>query len=169
MSHHRHPQDWLKEIHKESYLWSLCCCGYNEEMAKDVLQDAYLKVIEKKARNSSSFYRKTWFFSVIKFTAIDALRVRKPTRVPVHEAHNIVDGSGSDELMADERVKFKEILSTLSKHQREILTLVFYNDLSIHSAANVLNMKVGTARTHYKRGKENFKKQLIRMQTNMIN
>lgn len=168
MGQHPHPLNWLKEINKESYLWSLCCCGYNEEMAKDVLQDAYLKVIEKKARYSSNSHRKTWFFSVIKFTALDALRKRKPTKVSVHEAHDIVDDSCSIDLKSDNRVNFKEILSTLSTQQREILTLVFYNNLSIHSAANVLNMKVGTARTHYKRGKENFKKQLLRMESKML-
>jgi RNA polymerase sigma-70 factor (ECF subfamily) len=44
-------------------------------------------------------------------------------------------------------------LRRLSKRQHEIVHLVFYQELSIQEAAAVLGMPVGTARTHYERGK----------------
>ncbi len=168
MGRHLHPLHWLQELHKESYLWSLCCCGYNEEMAKDVLQDAYLKVAENKAGNSSITYRKTWFFSIIKYTAIDAMRKRKLYTVPVSEAYEISAEVEDTKEKSNNIDSFKQILEELSTHQREILTLVFYSNLSIHDAAKILEMKIGTARTHYKRGKENFKKKLMRMQSDVV-
>ena len=44
-------------------------------------------------------------------------------------------------------------LAQLSKRQQEVLHLVFYQSLTIQDAAIVLAMPVGTARTHYERGK----------------
>ncbi len=44
-------------------------------------------------------------------------------------------------------------MDALTARQREILHLVFYQELSVQEAAEVLGMPVGTARTHYERGK----------------
>jgi RNA polymerase sigma-70 factor (ECF subfamily) len=45
------------------------------------------------------------------------------------------------------------LLSRLSRRQRELLHLVFYQELTVEQAAEVLRIPVGTARTHYERGK----------------
>jgi len=47
----------------------------------------------------------------------------------------------------------RKVLTRLSSRQRELLHLVFYQDLTIEQAAEVLHIPVGTARTHYQRGK----------------
>ena len=49
--------------------------------------------------------------------------------------------------------RVRHVLSQLSSRQREILHLVFFQELSVEQAAGVLRIPVGTARTHYKRGK----------------
>ena len=147
----------MKDLHRESYLWSLCCCHYDEDLAKDVLQTAYLKVLEKKAEFAGKSQRKTWFFSIIKFTAIDAFRKRNIRTLPLVSARSLAEELPEDR-PDDNRQAVQKILDRLSDQQREVLTLVFYNDLTIEEAAEVLNISTGAARSHYSRGKENFKK-----------
>jgi RNA polymerase sigma-70 factor (ECF subfamily) len=53
--------------------------------------------------------------------------------------------------------RLRSLLARLSPRQSEILHLVFYQELTIEEAAEVLHLSVGTARTHYERGKARLK------------
>jgi DNA-directed RNA polymerase specialized sigma24 family protein len=41
----------------------------------------------------------------------------------------------------------------LPSRQRDVLHLVFYQEMTVEEAADVLGVSVGTARTHFARGK----------------
>ncbi len=49
--------------------------------------------------------------------------------------------------------RLRGALADLPTRQREVLHLVFYEELTIAAAAELLGIGVGTARTHYERGK----------------
>jgi RNA polymerase sigma factor (sigma-70 family) len=151
----------VQELHKESYLWSLNCCHFDEEMAKDVLQTVYLKIYDGKASYNKKSTLKTWLFSVIKFTSVDFIRKHKRHVYKLNDAHRqIAETEGVRE--ADNHVLFIKILQSLSGQQREVLTLAFYHDLTLEEIAALLELSIGSVRTHYGRGKENFKRLLTR-------
>src|SRR5437868_6913945 len=64
----------LESHHRESYGWALSCCARDPVAAESVLQVAYLKVLEGKARYCGRSTFKTWLFSVIRQTAAGARR-----------------------------------------------------------------------------------------------
>lgn len=155
--------DWknqVQEFHRESYMWCLCCCNYDKEMAKDVLQNVYLKIYEGSALYKEKSGLKTWLFSVIKYTSIDLMRKQSKHLEELSQAHYQIperEKEGNEKENA-----FMKILESLSVQQREVLTLAFYHDLTLEEIAPLLKISIGSARTHYERGKENFKKRLIK-------
>jgi RNA polymerase sigma factor (sigma-70 family) len=156
--------DWksiLQQLHHESYLWSLSCCNFDDELAKDVLQTVYLKIYSGKATYNQKSKLKTWLFSVIKFTSVDFMRKKANHLEKLNDLHYDIAEPENDK-NADNQKVFMLILQSLSGQQREVLTLAFYYDLTLEEIAALLKLSIGSIRTHYERGKENFKNALIK-------
>ena len=161
-------RDELEALHPACFGWALGCCGWNREEAEDVLQTVYLEILEGRAAFEGRSSAKTWLFAVIRNTAaqrrrrqwlFDLLPSRllrlepEPATAPDPEALADVSESGA---------RLRDALAKLPRRQRETLHLVFYEDLTIEEAAGVLGVSVGSARTHYHRGKERLRQLLER-------
>jgi RNA polymerase sigma-70 factor (ECF subfamily) len=149
----------LEHHHKDCYGWALHCCYKDRELAQEVLQVSYLKMLERQNAFRSMSAFKTWAFTVIKNTAIDALRKRKKESKLIRNDNELPDDGydGGFEKESEQkitRVLFMEALSRLSDRQREVLQLVFYHDLSLNQAAEVLKISQGSVRKHYDRAKK---------------
>jgi RNA polymerase sigma-70 factor, ECF subfamily len=149
----------LQDHHKEYYGWALHCCGPDKDIVPDVLQTAYLKMMEKQSsfREQSAFT--TWAFAIIKNTARDAVKKGRKERSRIRGEHHLKDEVYSSEAgdVSDKRLKqqfFAEALHLLTERQREILQLVFYHDLSLKEAGQVLNISTGAVSKHYDRAKK---------------
>jgi len=153
----------LRQVHPDCFGWALNCCGHDEMEAEDVLQTAYTKVLSGKAKFDGRSSFKTWLFGVIRRTSQEAgRRIRASERRTIRLEDGGMTARASEdpakELGRAERAReLARALSLLPERQREVLHLVFYQDLSIAEAAAVMGVSVGSARTHYKRGKKRMK------------
>ena len=147
----------LERLHSHGYAWAVRCCRGDRTEAEDVLQLAYLKILEGKTTFAGRSAFRTWLFGVIRYTAQEqhrwqwnqALRLGRWWREQPSEVKGPVDMMSADE----SRQRLRGAIGKLSTRQGEVLHLVFYQDLTIEEAALVLKIRVGTARTHYERGK----------------
>lgn len=158
----------LETLHPASFGWALACCGFDRQEAEEVLQTAYLKAIDGRARFNGHSSTRTWFFAVVRLTAIEQRRRRSVRRLALLRWSRGVLAPGAvptpeDVSSGAERLRrLRASLSRLSPRQREMLHLVFYQELTIEDAAHVLGVSVGSARTHYERGKAQLRKLLAK-------
>ena len=154
----------LERHHRESYGWALGCCLRNPAEAESVLSSVYLKVLEGKARYDGRSSFRTWLFAVIRKTAADERRrnILQWLRLNRLERREAAERSveNFDEAIYRSEIQqaFRRALAQAPKRQREVLQLVFYHDLSLAEAADVMGVSLGSARTHYERGKKRLRK-----------
>ncbi len=144
----------IAELHASSFGWAMTCCRRDAEDAREVLQQTYMKVLTGRARFDGRSALRTWLFGVIRLTALEQ---RRWGRFRAEDAPEMASPSASPESSAAERQRAEALaaaLAKLSEKQREVLHLVFYEDLTIAEAAIVMGVSLGTARTHYERGKD---------------
>jgi len=149
----------LAGVHASTFGWAMSCCRFDREEASDVLQASYLKILEGKARFNGASSLKTWVFGVVRRTAAERRRLRIVRDLAlIRWARRRVEPEPArpPEILSEQmRVtrELRSLLGRLSARQRELLHLVFYEDMTIETAARTLGVSVGTARVHYQRGK----------------
>jgi RNA polymerase sigma-70 factor (ECF subfamily) len=156
----------LERLHTRSYAWALYCCRQRRAEAQDVLQDVYVRVLDGRAQFAGKSSVKTWLFGLIRRTARDQNR-RQWLRAALLERWIQPEAVGGPpfgperELCASEdNDRLRAVLGRLSSRQQQVLHLVFYQDLTVEEAAELLQISLGSARTHFERGKARLRERL---------
>ncbi|MEK7833333.1 MAG: RNA polymerase sigma factor, partial [Acidobacteriota bacterium] len=103
---------------------------------------------------------RTWLFAVIRTTAADERRRHWLRRFGLGKYFDrtepVTRADAPDEAIYRSEVQqlFRRALAELPARQREVMQLVFYHDLTLAEAAEVMGVSLGSARTHYDRGKQ---------------
>ncbi len=157
-------RDTLIALHPASFGWAMVCCRQNRDLAEDVLQIVYVRVLNEQARFDGKSAFRTWLFAVIRNTARSEQRWW--SRIVRLDFKSLAMHSGSAESFergidgADDLAAVRAALAQLPERQREVIHLVFYEDRTIEQAAGVMQVGVGSARQHYARGKDALRKSL---------
>lgn len=156
----------LEQHHASSFGWAMACCRRDPAEAEEALQIVYLKVLEGKASFNGTASFKTWLFAVIRKTASDQRRknlLRSITMLKAVEQQtsaNRTERPDDSAYRTELQSMFGRALVRLPRRQREALELVFYHELNIQEAAAVMGISLGSARTHYERGKKRLRQLL---------
>jgi RNA polymerase sigma factor (sigma-70 family) len=164
----------LERVHADCFGWAMACCNRDRDDAEEVLQTVYLSVLDGHAHYDARSSFRTWLFGVIRRTAKSERRRawlrgmllereggggwREEGRGKGEEGSFTYDAFGAPDGEVERESRrdgLQRALTRLSARQREVLQLVFYHDLTVEEAATVMRVSVGSARTHYARGKAN--------------
>ncbi len=156
----------LARIHPAGFAWSLCCCGRDRQIAEDVLQTSYLKILDGRARFRGAGSFKAFLFGVIRTTAAEHRRRDLARRL-------LLDRWGSERTPApppadpeheaartERHAVLRAALARLPRRQRELLELVLAHDLTLQEAATALRISLGSVRVHYARAKRRLAQEL---------
>lgn len=146
----------LEALHEASFGWARNCCDGNPDDAADVLQTTYVKVLSGRAVFAGRSSFRTWLFGVIRLTALELRRTgaREFSLDGLAEPPASTPPTDVMLIEAEELAALRSALAMLPDRQREVMHLVFQQELSIAEASGVMGVSVGSARVHYDRAKK---------------
>jgi len=144
----------LEDIHGELFGWSLSRCGFDNAVAEDLMQQAYVELLSGRAKFDNQSALKTFVFGVVHNLARSRFR-QQSTHLRLIDSFAADQADSSEDNHEHENLKAVwEAVESLPQRQRDITELVFIRDMTIEEASKVMGVSLGTGRVHYDRAKK---------------
>jgi len=151
----------------------------DRELAEDLAQDTFIKVLNALDRYDPKFRFSSWVFKIAHNTALDALRRREPVMLSLDgsphattedeataSALTAVSHDPSPEDHAVQRELGEEIeqgLAMLRPEYRTAIVLFHLEGLAYEEIAQVMGLPLGTVKTFIHRGRKELRAQLAHL------
>jgi RNA polymerase sigma-70 factor, ECF subfamily len=138
------------------YLYRLC--GGNEPMAEDMTQETFLRVMRGISLYQFPRPFKPWLYSIATNIArnhYSRAETRYADEMDEDGAESFADAALLPEertLLNDEARNVLKALAELPPHQREVVVLFYYQELSQHDIAESLHIPLGTVKSRLSLG-----------------
>lgn len=132
---------------------------HNMEDAEDIMLDTFATIAAKDHWSAKGSSFKTWLFSISHKIAVSKLRKNKFLLQEMDE--NFVDPAKLPELEILENERNRELYTAISKlkpEYRQILTLLYFEDMKCEEAAAVMKKNIKQIYHLAERSKESLKK-----------
>ena len=119
----------------------LCGIVHDRDLADDLTQETFIKLLVKRPRDKGTASFKTWLYTIGRRTALDWLRKEKRLpRVALDESFALAGGSTPETafLRAQTTERLFAALETLQPQHRQILYLIYFEDFTPAQAAKIL-------------------------------
>lgn len=129
------------ELYKDSLIFFLMRYVNSADIAEELTEDTFVTLAVKQPSFSENAKFRTWLFTIARNKALNYLNsaaFRK--NVPIDEAEEVyLPGSPEQRLLEQERYRsLYDAMSKLPTHQRDMVYLVYFEDMSVEQAANVI-------------------------------
>jgi len=169
VKNHRKSQE---AVHKLFYGKMMAVCRRytrNEDQAKDILQDSFIKVFKNIDRFNFEGSFEGWVRRIVVNTAIDFTRKSKRDYLLMNESNSIEDEK--ENLLYEEDEDYSiplkvgdviKAMEELSPAYRTVFNLYVFENYSHQEIADSLNISVGTSKSNLAKARANMKKILTK-------
>jgi RNA polymerase sigma-70 factor (ECF subfamily) len=127
---------------------------HSEELAEDVLQDAFVKIWKNiDAYDASKGTLFTWLLNVARNTAIDKIRsqnYKNTTSIQPLDNHVSMLDVQSNTQTQVEHIGLDKVVNTLKPEQKIIIDYIYFKGFTQAEVAEALNIPLGTVKTRVK-------------------
>ena len=150
----------LEAIHSQVFGWALSRSNFQQAIAEDLVQQAYVELLTGKARFDGESSLKTFMFSVVQNLARNRYR-RIASRMRLLKTAGEEFGTVVVQpVEPGESSGVWEAVRELPRRLRDVVELMFCRDMTIEEASRVMGVSTGTGRVHYDRAKKALKGKL---------
>jgi RNA polymerase sigma-70 factor (ECF subfamily) len=150
----------LEAMHGQVFGWALSRCNFEQVVAEDLVQQAYVELLTGKARFDGESSLQTFVFAVVHNLARSRYRRIASRLRLVQKAVQADDAGIVYPVEPRQHDVVWRAVQALPQRQRDIVELVFCRDMTIEAASRVMGVSTGTGRVHYDRAKKALKEKL---------
>lgn len=141
----------------QSYVYKLAYrILWNEEDAKDIVQEAFIRVWKNISKYDSRIRFTTWLYKIVTNLCFDKLKSDKRRKKHMSTSalndhiNGVPDVNNPDKQLADNDLvgKIRIIAKHLTNKQRTVFTLRDLQDLEIREIADILQMSPGAVKSN---------------------
>ncbi|MCU0438299.1 MAG: RNA polymerase sigma factor [Raineya sp.] len=132
----------------------------SEEIAQDVVQEAFVKVWSSMAQYSTEKGKLfTWVLNIARNTAIDKLRSKEIKQIQKNDSLNLKAHKRTDDTtqQMSEYIGFKEIMDKMKDEHKIIIELMYFEGYSQSEIAEKLSIPLGTVKTRARNALEHLR------------
>ena len=148
--------------YKDGLILYLSSIVGNIRTAEELAEDTFVLLGTKKPKDKGSSSFKTWLYTIGRNLAIDHIRKQKRRReIPLDEAVYISDPELEQSFINEERkIILHNALNKLKPDYRQVLWLIYFEEMSNKEAAAVMKKSVHNIETLVSRARRSLRKQL---------
>ncbi len=136
----------------------------NISVAEELMEETFFKIITRKPRFNAKYSFKTWLYTIGRNVAIDYLRhISKVSDASFDDLENYIEDECSLEklyIIEERKITVHRALRKLNAEYRQILWLLYFDDLSHTEAAVVMKKNARQMKNLVYRAKSALKSEL---------
>lgn len=164
----------IEEFQHRLFRYLLFLSG-NREIAEDLFQETWIRVLLRGAQFNGRSRFDTWLFTIARNLVIDQSRRR--TMASLDEMSEPNDNERPFEVVdceptpfeqfqsAEDRAEVHAVLVRLEAHSREVLVLRFFEELSLDEIAKITQAPLSTVKSRLYRGLASIKPEITRLRS----
>lgn len=136
----------------------------DRETAKDLAQDAFIKMFDKLSSYHGKSALFTWMYPIARNVTYDYLRKKRPQdNIEDHESEFVADEPHDDELLSYKKDLLQMALQKVSATDRQLLVMKYGYSWSIEEIGEFMDLKEGAIKMRLMRAKSKVKEAYVQL------